>query len=182
MFVALGKSKEDKIIKKEEKKREKELKKESKVAFFGKSLQPIGHIPAGATVVLALEPEQKKLIIRYEKAPIALPYERIISFILDSEDRLLSGGNAGARALVGGVIFGSAGAVVGAASAKNKSTKRWIGVLSYKDKKGNIKSLDFLQDGFSAPYDGKEKHYGAAQFEAMVNNIFSKKSYFKTQI
>lgn len=56
--MGLGKSKEDKIIKK----REKELKKESKVAFFGKALQSIGHIPAGASVVLALEPEQKNLL------------------------------------------------------------------------------------------------------------------------
>ena len=63
--MGLGKSKEDKIIKKKEKKREKELKKESKVAFFGKTLQPIGHIPAGTSVILALEPKQKKLIIRY---------------------------------------------------------------------------------------------------------------------
>lgn len=180
--MGLGKSKEDKIIKKKEKKREKELKKESKVAFFGKTLQPIGHIPAGTSVILALEPKQKKLIIRYEKSPIALPYERIISFILDSEDNLSSGGHAGARALAGGILFGSAGAVIGAASAKNKSTKRWIGVLSYKDKEGNVKSLDFLQDGFSAPYDGKEKHYGAAQFEATVNNIVTKNSEIITEL
>ena len=111
-----------------------------------------------------------------------MPYERIISFILDSEDNLSSGGHAGARALAGGILFGSAGAVIGAASAKNKSTKRWIGVLSYKDKEGNVKSLDFLQDGFSAPYDGKEKHYGAAQFEATVNNIVTKNSEIITEL
>ena len=180
--MGLGKSKEDKIIKKKEKKREKELKKESKVAFFGKTLQPIGHIPAGTSVILALEPKQKKLIIRYEKSPIALPYERIISFILDSEDNLLNGGHAGARALAGGILFGAAGAVIGAASAKNKSAKKWIGVLSYKDKEGNVKSLNFLQDGFSAPYDGKEKHYGAAQFEATVNNIIAKNSEIITEL
>ena len=180
--MGLGKSKEDKIIKKKEKKREKELKKESKVAFFGKTLQPIGHIPAGTSVILALEPKQKKLIIRYEKSPIALPYERIISFILDSEDNLLNGGHAGARALAGGILFGAAGAVIGAASAKNKSAKKWIGVLSYKDKEGNVKSLNFLQDGFSAPYDGKEKHYGAAQFEATVNNIIAKNSVVITEL
>lgn len=121
--MGLGKSKEDKIIKKKEKKREKELKKESKVAFFGKTLQPIGHIPAGTSVILALEPKQKKLIIRYEKSPIALPYERIISFILDSEDNLLNGGHAGARALAGGILFGAAGAVIGAASAKIRVQK-----------------------------------------------------------
>lgn len=158
------------------------MKKESKVAFFGKTLQPIGHIPAGTSVILALEPKQKKLIIRYEKSPIALPYERIISFILDSEDNLLNGGHAGARALAGGILFGAAGAVIGAASAKNKSAKKWIGVLSYKDKEGNVKSLNFLQDGFSAPYDGKEKHYGAAQFEATVNNIVTKNSEIITEL
>lgn len=158
------------------------MKKESKVAFFGKTLQPIGHIPAGTSVILALEPKQKKLIIRYEKSPIALPYERIISFILDSEDNLLNGGHAGARALAGGILFGAAGAVIGAASAKNKSAKKWIGVLSYKDKEGNVKSLNFLQDGFSAPYDGKEKHYGAAQFEATVNNIIAKNSEVITEL
>lgn len=158
------------------------MKKESKVAFFGKTLQPIGHIPAGTSVILALEPKQKKLIIRYEKSPIALPYERIISFILDSEDNLLNGGHAGARALAGGILFGAAGAVIGATSAKNKSAKKWIGVLSYKDKEGNVKSLNFLQDGFSAPYDGKEKHYGAAQFEATVNNIIAKNSEVITEL
>lgn len=154
---------------KEAKKAEKERKKESHAIFVGKTLQPIGKIPAGQTVYISLVPEGQVLNIHYDKTDITLPYNRMISFILESESKIIQGGNSGLHALTGGVLFGATGAIVGAASAKNKESKRWIGILTYKDKEGSVKSLSFLH-----PYVGDTKHYGAAQFEKTVNDICSR--------
>ena len=50
------------------------------------------------------------------------------------------------------------------------------GILTYKDKEGQIQSLAFLQMALTKPYDGETKHYGASQFEKMVNEIASRNS------
>ena len=150
-------------------------KKESKVFFFGQTLQSIGQILEGKEVCLSLSPEDRVLNIRQDKTTnITLPYDRIMSFVLENESTCTNGGNAGLRALAGGALFGTTGALIGAASAKNKTTKRWIGVLTYKDKAGLENSLAFLQTALLKPYDGDVKHYGAAQFEKIVNEIASK--------
>lgn len=156
---------------KETKKSERERKKESGAFFYGQALQPIGKIAAGQPVGLTLIPERQVLNIHYDKIDISLPYNRIISFILDSEDKIGGKGNAGLRALAGGALFGATGAIAGAASAKNKASRRWIAVLTYKDKDGNSQSLSFLHMALTKPYDGETKHYGAAQFEKLVNEI-----------
>lgn len=51
-----------------------------------------------------------------------------------------------------------------------------MGILTYKDKEGQIQSLAFLQMALTKPYDGETKHYGASQFEKMVNEIASRNS------
>lgn len=157
-------------------KEEKKIKKEAKVFFLGQTLQPIGRIIAGQTVGLSLEPEKQVLRIHQDKIDITLPYDRIVSFMLEDETKLMNGGNAGLRALAGGALFGATGALIGAASAKNKATKKWVGILTYKDKEGQVQSLAFLQMALTKPYDGETKHYGASQFEKMVNEIASRNS------
>lgn len=157
-------------------KEEKKAKKEANAFFLGQTLQAIGRIPAGKNVGISLEPERQVLKIQYEETAITLPYSRIISFMLEDETKLSDKGNAGLRALAGGALFGVTGAIVGAASAKNKATKKWVGILTYKDKEGQIQSLAFLQMALTKPYDGKTKHYGASQFEKMVNEIASRNS------
>ena len=156
-----------------QKKSNAQTKKEASVFFYGQALQPIGKITAGQSVGLSLNPDIRALNICHDKINITLPYNRILGFLLDSEDKLTSSGNAGLRALAGGALFGATGAVIGAASAKSKTSKRWIAVLTYKDKEGNLQSLSFLQMMFTKPYDGETKHYGAAQFEKVINQICS---------
>ena len=168
--MGLFKSKEEKELKKGQK----SSKKESKVFFYGKTLQPIGKILSGEPVGISLNPEKQILNIHHEKSDVILPYNRVMGFVLDSEDKFKDGGNAGLRALAGGVLFGATGALIGAASAKNKAIKKWIGVLTYKDKNGEMQTLTFLQMALSKPYDGDTKHWGAAQFEKAVNEIASK--------
>jgi len=157
-------------------KEEKKAKKEANAFFLGQTLQAIGRIPAGKNVGISLEPERQVLKIQYEETAITLPYSRIISFMLEDETKLSDKRNAGLRALAGGALFGVTGAIVGAASAKNKATKKWVGILTYKDKEGQIQSLAFLQMALTKPYDGETKHYGASQFEKMVNEIASRNS------
>ena len=157
-------------------KEEKKAKKEANAFFLGQTLQTIGKIPVGKNVGISLEPEKQVLKIQYEEIAITLPYNRIISFLLEDETKLSDKGNAGLRALAGGALFGVTGAIVGAASAKNKATKKSVGILTYKDKEEAVQSLAFLQMSLTKPYDGETKHYGASQFEKMVNEIASRNS------
>ena len=159
---------------KDAKKAARERKKETSVFFYGQTLQPVGKIAAGQPVGISLNPDIQALNIHHDKTDITLPYNRIISFLLDSDDKLTSSGNAGLRALAGGALFGTVGSVVGAASAKSKTSKRWIAVLTYKDKEGATQSLSFLQMALTKPYDGETKHYGAAKFEKAINEICSR--------
>ena len=155
--MGLFKSKDSKITKKE-----------SKVFFLGQTLQSIGKIPVGKNVGISLEPERQVLKIQYEETAITLPYNRIVSFMLEDETKLSDRGNAGLRALAGGALFGVTGAIVGAASAKNKE--------------GQVQNLTFLQMVLTKPYDGEAKHYGAGQFEKMVNEIASRNSESVTEL
>lgn len=120
-------------------KEEKKAKKEANAFFLGQTLQAIGRIPAGKNVGISLEPESQVLKIQYEETAITLPYSRIISFMLEDETKLSDKRNAGLRALAGGALFGVTGAIVGAASAKNKATKNgWVFLLT-KTKKDRYK-------------------------------------------
>ena len=85
--MGLFKSKDSKITKKE-----------SKVFFLGQTLQSIGKIPVGKNVGISLEPERQVLKIQYEETAITLPYNRIVSFMLEDETKLSDRGNAGLRA------------------------------------------------------------------------------------
>lgn len=157
-------------------KEEKALKKEASLAFIGETLQPIGQIPTGKMVGLTLKPAEQVLNIHFEKIDITLPYDRIRGFKLEDETTLTKNGNTIGRALVGGALFGGAGAVVGGMSTKGNTKTKWIGVLSYVDKEGNPQELTFIQWGLSGYYDGATKHYGASQFENKINEIVSRHS------
>ena len=155
-------------------KEEKAKKKEASVMFLGETLQAIGKIASGKIVGLSLKPEEQIFNIHHDKIDISLPYDRILGFKLEDEVTLAKSGSTIGRALVGGALFGKTGAVVGGMSAKGKTNVKWIGTLSYKDKEGTVQELGFLQIGLSGPYEGATKHYGASQFENMVNEIASR--------
>ena len=157
-------------------KEEKALKKEASVAFMGSSLQPIGKIPSGSLVFLTLKPAEQVLNIRFEKIDITLPYDRIRGFKLEDETTLAKNGSTIGRALVGGALFGKTGAVIGGMSAKGNTKTKWIGILSYIDKEGNLQELAFIQWGLTGPYEDSNKHYGMSKFESQVNEIVSRYS------
>ena len=155
-------------------KAEKALKKEASQMFMGETLQPIGKIPIGKTVGLTLKPADSVLNIHCDKIDVTLPYDRIRGFRLENETTLAKSGGTIGRAAVGGALFGSTGAVVGAMSGKGNTATKWIGTLSYVDKDGNLQELSFIQWGLTGHYDGAAKHYGASQFENKVNEIASR--------
>lgn len=139
--MGLFKSKEEKAIRKEEKDR----KAESKAVFTGSSLQPIGKIQQGWAVDLKLNPDERKLHIvnKTNAADITIPYERLRGFRLEDETTLAKSGGTVGRAIVGGVLFGPAGAVVGGMSGKGKTQTKWYGTLTYEDKNGETQELVF---------------------------------------
>lgn len=153
---------------------EKQHKKEASVLFLGETIQPIGQIPAGSVTGLSLKPDQEVLNIHHDKIDITLPYERIISFRLEDETTLVKSGSGLGGAIVGGALFGGAGAIVGQNMKKGKTKTKWIGTLTYKDKDGNTQELNFIERGLTGYYDGDNKNYGSLQFENTVNGIGSR--------
>ena len=168
--MGLFKTKEEK----EKIKKERELKKESSLRYMGKNLEPIGQIPQGSFVILSLIPEKSCLNIRHQKTDITLPYERIISFTVNNEVSLTKSGSTIKRAAIGGFLFGDTGAVVGGMSGKGNTTVKWFGTLLYKDKDGNNKELNFLEETLTGCYKNANKSYMARQFEETINKIASR--------
>lgn len=158
----------------EEKEQEKRFKKESSLVFLGESLQPIGKIPAGKCVGLSLKPSDQVLNIHHDKIDITLPYKRLRGFKLEDEVTLSKSSSGLGGAIIGGVLFGGAGAIIGQNIKKGKTKVKWIATLSYEDKEGNLQTLNFIQWGLSGHYEGDTKDWGAGQFEEVVNEIVSR--------
>lgn len=155
---------------------EKAHKKESSLIFMGESLQTIGKIPAGKCVGLTLKPSDQVLNIHHDKTDITLPYERLKGFKLEDEVTLAKSGGGLGGAIVGGALFGGVGAIVGQNIKKGKTDVKWVGVLTYEDKEGNMQQLSFIQWGMTGYYEGATKHWGASQFENAINEIVSRYS------
>lgn len=153
---------------------EKAHKKETSVIFMGESLQAIGKIPAGKCVGLTLKPADQALNIHFDKTDITLPYERLRGFKLEDEVTLAKSGSGLGGAIVGGALFGAAGAIVGQNAKKGKTDVKWVATLSYEDKEGNAQALNFIQWGLTGYYEGSTKHWGASQFESAINEIVSR--------
>lgn len=149
-------------------KEDKDHKADRSVLFTGTSLQPIGKIQQGWLVELTLNPDERKLHLKHKQAgaDITIPYERLLGFTLEDETTLAQSGGTLGRALVGGVLFGAAGAVVGGMSGKGKTKTKWYGSLSYEDKDGNPQELHF-EDFLS----GKNVNLASLQFKNRVNAI-----------
>lgn len=161
---------------------EKAHKKESSLIFMGESLQTIGKIPAGKCVGLTLKPSDQVLNIHHDKTDITLPYERLKGFKLEDEVTLAKSGGGLGGAIVGGALFGGVGAIVGQNIKKGKTDVKWVGVLTYEDKEGNMQQLSFIQWGMTGYYEGAAKHWGASQFENAINEIVSRYSEDVTEL
>lgn len=149
-------------------KEDKDHKADRSVLFTGTTLQPIGKIQQGWLVELRLDPDERKLRIKNKQAgaDITIPYERLHGFELEDETTLVQSGGTLGRALVGGVLFGAAGAVVGGMSGKGKTKTKWYGTLSYEDKDGNPQELHFEEF-----MSGKNASIVSLQFKQRVNAI-----------
>lgn len=126
-------------------KAEKEIKAESRMRYTGSALQQIGKIQQGWAVDLTLDPSEQKLHItnKKNKIDITIPYERLKSFKYESETSLAQSGGTIGRALVGGLLFGGAGAVVGGMSGKGNTKTKWYGTLVFINKEGEQQELYF---------------------------------------
>lgn len=155
----------------------KKEKKEKKHVFMGRSMQPIGRFAINELLVLTLDPEEKVLKInntdKKDDTVITLPFERIRGCKIEDEVTMAKGSTSISRALVGGALFGGAGAIIGANSKKGNTKVKWINTLIYEDKQGNIQELGFIQFGYPEYYHGEKKEYGASQFEIAVNRVAS---------
>ena len=155
---------------------EKQQKKEATAMFLGDALQPIGKIAINSPCGLSLKPDQRALNIHHDKTDITLPYERIKSFKVENETTLAKAGSGLGGAIVGGVLFGGAGAIVGQNAKKGKTNIKWIGTLTYEDKEGNLQTLSFIERGLTGLYEGENKSYSSSNFENIVNKIASDNS------
>lgn len=149
-------------------KAEKDRKAESKVIFTGTATQPIGKIQPGWIVDLTLDPDEQRLHIKNKKesADITIPYERLREFHLEDETTLEKSGGTVGRAVVGGLLFGPAGAVVGGMSGKGKTKTRWFGTLVFENKDGDTEELIFVE--FLSFKGGNP---ASVQFKTRVNAI-----------
>ena len=158
---------------KEAKNQKKEQKKEASTIFFGTALQPIGKIPINGLCGLSLKPEERVLSVKYDKIEITLTYDRIKGFKVENEVTLAKSGSGLGGAIVGGALFGAAGAVIGQNAQKGKTKANWYGILIYEDKDGKINELGFIEYSITGPYTGEIKSYMASTFENIVNRIAS---------
>ena len=149
-------------------KEDKDHKADRSVLFTGTTLQPLGKIQQGWIVELTLDPDERKLHLKNKQAcaDITIPYERLRGFDLEDETTLAKSGGTLGRALVGGALFGAAGAVVGGMSGKGKTKTKWYGSLSYEDKDGNPQELHFEEF-----LSFKNVNPASLQFKNRVNAI-----------
>lgn len=146
-------------------------KQESLALFQGYLAETLGQFNAGYLVSLKLDPDREVLVIsgQNKKDPtITLPYNRIVSFVVEDETSLVKSGSGIGRALAGGLLFGGAGAVVGALSGKGKTKTAWYGTLTYKNKPGETSQIVLKELTLGDP---KSKTLSATTFETVVAGI-----------
>ena len=154
----------------DEKRLAKAKKQESLAIFQGYLAETLGQFNAGYLVSLKLDPDREVLEISGQKKDptITLPYNRIVSFVVEDETSLVKSGSGIGRALAGGLLFGGAGAVVGAMSGKGKTKTAWYGTLTYKTKEGDTAQIVLKELTLGNP---RSKTLSATTFETVVAGI-----------
>lgn len=122
--------------------------KEEDKFYSVKSLQTVGKIARGEEVKLKLDSKMKKIRILKDTVDINIPYERIKGFWVENETTLAKSSSGIDEAIIGGLLFGGAGAVVGGMSGKGNTERRWYATLSYEDKNGKQKNAGNTQRFF----------------------------------
>lgn len=123
-------------------------KKGSIISEYFKLLEPVGNYEADTMCEVALYDGFLEITAPFYKNKITLSYSKITDIFHGPKTNLIQKDKSViGRALGGGILFGGAGAVVGAISGTNgKKTVKQILVyfiISYKDSDGNEKFLQF---------------------------------------
>ena len=145
--------------------------KEEDKFYSVKSLQTVGKIARGEEVKLKLDSKMKKIRKLKDTVDINIPYERIKGFWVENETTLAKSSNGIDEAIIGGLLFGGAGAVVGGMSGKGNTERRWYATLSYEDKNGKASELFFQEMGLVNEYKGATKSEDAKFFERRIQSI-----------
>lgn len=110
-------------------------------------LEDVGQLKNGNTVEVALYDDKLELSAPMSSAPISLAYSQVTDIYYGIETEIKDKNKSViGRALVGGVLFAGAGAVVGAISgvgSKKEKVKKTLLIISYKASSGEDKFLKF---------------------------------------
>ena len=122
-------------------------KKGSIISDFFKLLEDVGQMKANNMVEVALYDDHLELSAPMSKQPISLNYKQITDVYYGIETQIKDKAKSPiARAVVGGMLFGSSGAIVGATSGiGTKQTKEYkhLFVISYTSSAGQDAFLQF---------------------------------------
>ena len=111
-------------------------------------LENVGQLKKGMTVDVALYDDHLSLTAPFMKlAPISLRYSQITDVYYGIQTEIVSKNKSTiARAVAGGLLFGGAGAVVGAVSGqgvKEKKVNKFLFIISYTSSAGEAQFLPF---------------------------------------
>lgn len=124
------------------------------ISEYFKILEDVGGLGKNNAVNVVLYEDHLTLSNAMVKQPITLNYSQITDvfhgYMKDIQDR---GKTMIGRALAGGLLFGGAGAIVGAMTAKEKTVTKLMFIISYTSSKGEE---CFLQFEDARKYKGKK--------------------------
>lgn len=122
-------------------------KKGSIISDYFMLLEDVGQLRAGSMIELALYDEKLELSAPISSAPISLSYAQVTDIYYGTETEIREKNKSViGRALIGGVLFAGAGAVVGAISgvgSKKEKVKKNLLIISYTSSSGEDKFLKF---------------------------------------
>ena len=111
-------------------------------------LESVGQLEKGLAVEIALHDDHLELTAPFmKKTPISLKYAQITDVFYGMETEIVTKDKSPiGRAIAGGLLFGGAGAIVGAVSGtgkKEKKVSKFLFVISYTSSIGEEKFLSF---------------------------------------
>ena len=111
-------------------------------------LHDVGQFKEGTAIEVALFDDHLTLSAPFMKqTPVSLKYAQVTDVFYGAETEIVQKGKSPiGRAVAGGLLFGGAGAIVGAISGtgtKEKKVKKLLFVISYTSSDGQDKFLQF---------------------------------------
>ena len=107
----------------------------------------------GTAITMTLNEVEKCLIFKarvFKNPEVKLPLQKV-SFAGMVATEQIEKQSALGRAVVGGVLFGAAGAIIGAMSAEEKKKNKYFYIINYQ-KDGETKAITMLENGGNMNY------------------------------